>query len=158
MGVLLRAGTGWGACSLRELKIDKYKGSVLLKFAVLCFAAFAVVSLVGQQLQISEKREELAAVQEQLSTQLTRNEEIQNSLDNSGGCDLTYVDSTVLANNFLQWNSGMISGLIYRRIAECNIFFFGDYDRAMKDKGYWGENTYGYHFPENISQYDSTQN
>ena len=80
------------------------------------------------------------------------------TLDNSGGCDLTYVDSTVLANNFLQWNSGMISGLIYRRIAECNIFFFGDYDRAMKDKGYWGENTYGYHFPENISQYDSTQN
>ena len=64
---------------------DRYKGSVLLKFAVLCFAAFAVVSLVGQQLQISEKREELAAVQEQLSTQLTRNEEIQNSLDNSGG-------------------------------------------------------------------------
>lgn len=81
----MRAGTRWGAYSLRELKIDKYRGSVLLKFAVLCFAAFAVVSLVGQQLQISEKREELAAVQEQLSTQLTRNEEIQNSLDNSGG-------------------------------------------------------------------------
>ncbi len=69
---------------MRELKMDKYKGSFLLKFAVLCFAVFALVSLVGQQLQISEKREELQALQEQLETQNVRNEEIQNSLDNSG--------------------------------------------------------------------------
>ena len=45
---------------MRELKIEKYKGSLLLKFAVLCFAGFILVSLVGQQLQIGEKREELA--------------------------------------------------------------------------------------------------
>ena len=55
-------------------------------------------------------------------------------LSGSRQCDLTYVDSTVLANNFLQWNTGGIDGLVYRRIAECNIFFFGDYDKAMKGK------------------------
>ena len=60
---------------MRELKIEKYKGSLLLKFAVLCFAGFILVSLVGQQLQIGEKREELASLQEQLSTQTARNEE-----------------------------------------------------------------------------------
>lgn len=69
---------------MRELKMDRYKGSFLLKFAVLCFAVFILVSLIGQQLQIGEKREELQALQEQLNTQNVRNEEIQNSLENSG--------------------------------------------------------------------------
>lgn len=70
---------------MHELKIDKYKGSFLLKFAVLCFAVFILVSLVGQQFQIMDKRQELEDLQQQLSTQNARNEEIQNSLENSGG-------------------------------------------------------------------------
>lgn len=78
-------------------------------------------------------------------------------LSGSRQCDLTYVDSTVLANNFLQWNTGGIEGLVNRRIAECNIFFFGDYEKAMKASGYWGENYYGYHFPDDIAYLDSNQ-
>ncbi len=70
---------------MHELKIDKYKGSFLLKFAVLCFAVFILVSLVGQQFQIMDKRQQLEDLQQQLSTQNARNEEIQNSLENSGG-------------------------------------------------------------------------
>ena len=70
---------------MHELKIDKYKGSFLLKFAVLCFAVFLLVSLVGQQFQIMDKRQQLEDLQQQLSTQNARNEEIQNSLENSGG-------------------------------------------------------------------------
>ncbi len=69
---------------MHKLKIEKYKGSFLLKFAVLCFAVFILVSLIGQQMQISQKREELQSLQEQLNTQNVRNEEIQNSLENSG--------------------------------------------------------------------------
>lgn len=64
---------------------DRYKGSFLLKLAVLCLAGFIVVSLVSQQLQIGDKREELQDLQEQLNTQNVRNEEIQNSLENNGG-------------------------------------------------------------------------
>ena len=70
---------------MHELKIDKYKGSFLLKFAVLCFAVFILVSLVGQQFQIMDKRQQLEDLQQKLSTQNARNEEIQNSLENSGG-------------------------------------------------------------------------
>lgn len=69
---------------MHKLKMEKYKGSFLLKFAVLCFAVFILVSLIGQQMQISQKREELQSLQEQLNTQNVRNEEIQNSLENSG--------------------------------------------------------------------------
>ncbi len=80
-------------------------------------------------------------------------------LSGNRACDLAWADSTVLANNFLQWNKagGVIPGLVYRRIAECNIFFFGDYAKAYKASGYWGVNYYGYQFPNDCKQYDSTQ-
>ena len=48
--------------ALHELKLDKYKGSLLLKFAILCLAVFLVVSLIGQQRQIAEKRETLQSL------------------------------------------------------------------------------------------------
>lgn len=70
---------------MQELKTEKYKGSLLLKFAVLCFAVFILVSLIGQQIQITEKKEKLEKLQAQLSTQTIKNEELQNSLKNSGG-------------------------------------------------------------------------
>ena len=79
-------------------------------------------------------------------------------LSGSAPCDLGWADSTVLANNFLQWNTGGIQGLVYRRLAECKIFFFGNYFEAYHSSGYWNINTYKFHFPKNISQFDSTQN
>ena len=55
-------------------------------------------------------------------------------LDGSWTHDLAYADSTVLANNFLQWNQaggGVVwEGLVIRRLAECKIFFFGNYKAA----------------------------
>ena len=73
--------------------------------------------------------------------------------------DLAWADSTVLANNFLQWNKagGVQPGLVYRRLAQCNIFFFGDYEKAMKANGYWGINYYGFNFPDECAQYDRRQ-
>ena len=47
--------------------------------------------------------------------------------------DLAYADSTVLANNILQWNlagDSVWEGLVIRRLAECKIFFFGNYKAA----------------------------
>ena len=79
-------------------------------------------------------------------------------LSGSPACDLAWADSTVLANNFLQWNQAggrVVQGLVNRRLAECNIFFFGDYDRAYKTSGFWGKNYYGYQFPDDCKQYDS---
>lgn len=81
-------------------------------------------------------------------------------LSGNRACDLAWADSTVLANNFLQWNkagNSIVQGLVNRRIAECNIFFFGDYAKSYKSSGYWGKNYYGYQFPNNIKQYDTNQ-
>lgn len=73
------------------------------------------------------------------------------------GHDLAYVDSTVLANNFLQWNiaSGEVwEGLVLRRLAECKVFFFGNYAEAYHSNANYEKNTYGFNFPANCKQYD----
>lgn len=70
--------------------------------------------------------------------------------------DLAYADSTVLANNFLQWNKagGVIPGLVLRRLAECKIFFFGNYSEALHSNANYKYNTYGFQFPNDCKQYD----
>ena len=66
---------------MHEIKIDRYKGSWILKFAVLCFAAFFLFSLVNQQMQIHDEQNTLDALQSQLKTQQIKNEELKNSLE-----------------------------------------------------------------------------
>lgn len=70
--------------------------------------------------------------------------------------DLTYADSTVLANNILQWNKagGIQPGLVWRRLGECKIFFFGDYSGANPASSDYHSNTYGFKFPSEIADYD----
>ena len=72
--------------------------------------------------------------------------------------DLSWADSTVVANNILQWNSAngvVYPGLVYRRLAECKVFFFGNYAEANNGLGTWYVNTYHFNFPDNIQQYNS---
>ena len=72
--------------ALRELKlVERYKGSLLLRFAVIVLAVFVVVSLIAQQRQIAEKREDLQTLQAQLATQNVKNEELQESLKDEEG-------------------------------------------------------------------------
>lgn len=67
-------------------------------------------------------------------------------------CDFSYADATVVANNMLQWctASGTVySGLVYRRQAECKVFFFGDYYEAYHYNDNQGKyNTYGFIYPD----------
>ena len=71
--------------------------------------------------------------------------------------DLAYADSTVLANNFLQWNQaggGVWEGLVIRRLAECKIFFFGNYKAATPGNSDYRYNIYGFDFPLGAEAYD----
>lgn len=51
---------------MEEVKIKRYKGSLLLKVAVFCFACFMVTMLVGQQISISQKKDELQQLKNEL--------------------------------------------------------------------------------------------
>lgn len=80
---------------------------------------------------------------------------IQTSTSNR---DLTYADSTVLANHILQWctASGSVwPGLVYRRQAECKVFFFADYEEAYHYNDAAGKgNTYHFVFPDVCKDYE----
>ena len=83
-------------------------------------------------------------------------------LDGSWTHDLAYADSTVLANNFLQWNQaggGVVwEGLVIRRLAECKIFFFGNYKAATPGDSDYRYNIYGFDFPLSAEAYDYRRN
>ena len=44
---------------MEEVKIKRYKGSLLLKVAVFCFACFMVTMLVGQQMKNELKEQQV---------------------------------------------------------------------------------------------------
>lgn len=62
---------------MHEVKTKKRKGSLLLKIAVFCFAFFMVSMLVSQQIQISQKKEELAELEQALEEQQVVNDRLR---------------------------------------------------------------------------------
>lgn len=70
----------------------------------------------------------------------------------AASCDWTYADPTVVANQMLQWctaSGSVAAGLVYRRQAECKVFFFGDYEQAYHYNDSIGKyNTYQFIFPD----------
>lgn len=79
------------------------------------------------------------------------------NLDTSGLVhDLAYADAASLSNNFLQWHKsgGCIYGLLTRRLAECKIFFFGNYADAYHSSPNYEKNTYGFNYPSCEKEYE----
>ena len=70
-----------GERPMHEVKTKKRKGSLLLKIAVFCFAFFMVSILVNQQIQISQKKEELAELEQALEEQQVVNDGLRYDLD-----------------------------------------------------------------------------
>ena len=66
---------------MHEVKTKKYKGSLLLKIAIFCFALFMISLLIGQQISINQKKAELAELQQALREQETINDELRYDLE-----------------------------------------------------------------------------
>ena len=80
-------------------------------------------------------------------------------LSGSHQIDLNYADSTSLATELLLWHmaGGITPGLVYRRLDECKIFFFGNYDEGKPygvETPNYRKNTYGFVYPERIQYLD----
>jgi len=67
---------------MREIKTTKYKGSILLRFAIFAFAAVFVFSLINQQIEISKKLDSLEVIQKEIKIQEIKNDDIRYSLEN----------------------------------------------------------------------------
>lgn len=66
---------------MQEVKKKKQKGSLLLKVAVFSFAFFLISMLIGQQISINAKREELDNLKEALYEQQVINDELRYDLE-----------------------------------------------------------------------------
>ncbi len=66
---------------MQEVKIKRYKGSLLLKIAIFCFAVFLVSVMVGQQVSIGQKKAELEQLEEKLKDQIIVNDELRYDLE-----------------------------------------------------------------------------
>ncbi len=80
-------------------------------------------------------------------------------LSGSRQVDLTYADSTSLATELLLWHiagGAVTPGLVYRRLAECKMFFFGNYNEGNSAAAgaAYRTNTYGFVYPERCAYLD----
>ncbi len=66
-------------------KTKRYRGGLLLRFAVICLAAVILLSLIERQIQLAEKKDRLEVLQGQLADQNQKNQELRNSLENDEG-------------------------------------------------------------------------
>ncbi len=77
---------------MKILKTKRQKGSFLLRLAIFAFAVYTVVALVNQQVQISEKRQELANVKQQIQIQEIKNEDIKHALSTGANASSDYIE------------------------------------------------------------------
>ncbi len=66
---------------MRVLKKKKIKGSMLLRFSILCLIVYVMAALINQQIQINQKRSELDSLNNQIQVQEVENEELRHTID-----------------------------------------------------------------------------
>lgn len=77
---------------MKEVKTKKYKGSLVLKIALLCFGVYIVFTLISQQVKINEKKTELLNLSNEVTAQEVKNDEIQHSIDDEQNGDAAYAE------------------------------------------------------------------
>lgn len=77
---------------MKIIKTKKQRGSFLLRMAIFAFAVYTVVALVNQQVQISEKRQQLASVKQQIQIQEIKNEDIKHALSTGANESSDYIE------------------------------------------------------------------
>ena len=58
------------------------RGRIIILVVIAAFLIYAIFSIISQQIQISQKETQLAQIQQELSEQNLKNEELKNALDN----------------------------------------------------------------------------
>lgn len=57
------------------------RGRIIIAVVVVAFLIYAIFSIISQQIQIGQKEAQLAQIQQELSDQNMKNEELKNALD-----------------------------------------------------------------------------
>lgn len=77
---------------MKVLEGRKPKKSFLLRMAVFVFAAYMLVSLVDQQLEIQKKRQELESAKQQIQIQEIKNEDLKHAFSTGTDSESDYIE------------------------------------------------------------------
>lgn len=77
---------------MKVIKRKKQKGNWLLHVAVFAFAVYTVVLLVNQQVEISQRRQQLASLKQQIQIQEIKNEDIKHALSSGANGSSDYME------------------------------------------------------------------
>lgn len=77
---------------MKVIKGQKPNRSFLLRAAIFVFAAYTLVMLVNQQVEIQEKRRELSDMKQQIQIQEIKNEDLKHALSAGTGGNSDYIE------------------------------------------------------------------
>ncbi|XOQ44722.1 MAG: Septum formation initiator [Clostridium sp.] len=77
---------------MKVLENRKPKKIFLLRLAVFVFAAYMLVTLINQQLQIQKKRQELQMIQQQIKIQEIKNADLKHALSTEADSESDYIE------------------------------------------------------------------
>lgn len=73
-------------------KPKRRRRSWILRIALFAFAMYIIVSIVNQQIQIGHKKQELSVIQQQLTVQNLKNEELKSVIENGSTDSDEFID------------------------------------------------------------------
>ena len=82
-----RGGIPW-----KKSRLNAIRAASFLKVAVFCFACFMVTMLVGQQISISQKKDELQQLKNELKEQQVVNDELRYDLNEENADNTDYAE------------------------------------------------------------------
>ncbi len=77
---------------MKVIKGQKPNRSFLLRVAIFAFAAYTLIILVNQQIQIQEKRNQLSEAKQQIQIQEIKNEDLKQALSAGGNNNSDYIE------------------------------------------------------------------
>lgn len=77
---------------MKVIQGKKQKKSILLRFAILTFSVYALVMLINQQVTISEKKQELVSVKQQIQIQEIQNEDLKSAISTGNKGNSDYIE------------------------------------------------------------------
>ena len=77
---------------MKVIKGKKRRSSILLRIAIFAFTVYAVVLLVNQQVSITQKKQQLAEVKQQIQIQEIQNDDLQNAVTTGENGNSEYME------------------------------------------------------------------
>lgn len=78
--------------NMKVIEGKKQKKSILLRVAIFAFAVYALTALIQEQAAISEKKQELASVKQQIQIQEIKNEDLKSALGSGQNGQSGYIE------------------------------------------------------------------